>query len=701
MKVNQFPYGTVYKVQREHSMEDIAVTLRQIKELGMNFVVIWPAVFWWEDKTLSGYPYHTGQEILKLAQTIGLRVVMETAGQVPSLEYAPDFRMKPEYFATGENGQPVHHSQSFDYINYNHPDVKRMMKNYLTEIAQAYKDYPALHGYDIWNETMFASYDAHTIHLFREWLQNKYGTIAELNRVWDRAYQDWSEVQITRWLWASVMPFVDLQQFRKQTIGMLLKEWRDIIRETDSSHPVIADNIGSMLARDEFYYRPHDDWTTAANVDEYGISFYSKENMQGTRPSLRWQNFVGIHSAAPTGRYWISEMQSHNRNMFNPTSVVYPHEIKQWNWEAIAHGAKGIIYWKWHPFIKGVQTAGRGLVNAKGEYTQRALAAERIAGILHAHDKAFTEYEPELPSAAILYDTLSLDFSKSYTQTMPSEQRIYHESLAGLYEGLWECSIPVKFIKPEDVISQQVERFPVLFVTNQINIGPSLAAALRHYVEQGGTLICDGKFGEIGDDGILNRHLPGGELGELLGFEQVDIDPLDLDIHYSLEDAEAVMPGFFEKKCLHVSKDGSDRVETIGFYGDGSPAMIRSTAGTGQVLFISTFLWYGYWKKRDPRLLDFIRRLDKQLNLSLHRTNNDNLKYCTMQGDDGKLLFVFNYGSESEMGDIEVSGVPWNRCSILELYTEQLRESDTQEGQLTVHVEIEPQDVCIYKISKS
>src|SRR5947199_235176 len=78
---------------------------------------------------------------------------------------------------------------------------------------------PALYGYVILNETMFTSYDRYTLQLFRAWLEAKYSTIERLNDVWDRAYRDWNQIEFTYWLWASVMPFVDWQQFRKANMG--------------------------------------------------------------------------------------------------------------------------------------------------------------------------------------------------------------------------------------------------------------------------------------------------------------------------------------------------------------------------------------------------------------------------------------------------------------------------------------------------
>lgn len=264
--------GTVFKVQREYTLDDIRRYLGDIRRNGMKIVVIWPAIFWWEDRTKPGYPYNTGREILAYAQEIGLEIIMETAGQIPMLEYAPDFVMKDAYLPVTVEGQVRRNGGSYGFLNYFHPEVAALVERQLVGVCEAYRDYPALYGYDIFNETMFESYDEYTLQRFRDWLRRKYGTIERLNDVWDRVYYDWSQIQFTRWVWASVMPVVDLIEFQKDCIGMQLAEWREIVHRVDPNHPALADNLYSM-----FCGTPNDnEWVTDENVDELGMSYYPK-----------------------------------------------------------------------------------------------------------------------------------------------------------------------------------------------------------------------------------------------------------------------------------------------------------------------------------------------------------------------------------------------------------------------------------------
>ncbi|MGG1519370.1 beta-galactosidase [Paenibacillus oryzisoli] len=696
--MHTFPYGAVLKIQREFSLADIYQKMEAMKRCGMNTVVVWPAVFWWENRAHAHYPFQTGIAILEHAEQLGMKVIMELAGQITSLEYAPDFLMKDDYYAVKQDGSLKNDARVFDCLNYNHPEIKQLVKQNFTAAAGAYKGFSALYGYDILNETMFTSYDRYTLQLFRQWLETKYGTIERLNEVWDRAYFGWHQVEFTSWLWPSVMPFVDWQQFRKANVGMILSEWRGYVKAVDPDRPTIADNIHSMVASDQFYDRPHDDWNVAEHVDEFGISFYPKENVAGMPHYKRWETFVGAHSATRTGRFWISEMQSHHRNMFNPGSTVLPHELKWWVLEAISHGAKGMVFWKWDPFIKGNQTSGRGLVDAKGAVTPRAEAAAELAGILKEHAAEFMTYEPEQPHAAIVYDKLTHDFTKVFTNAVPEETNLYIDSIAGLYECLWELNIPVKFITPEDVKSGKANAFRVLFLSNQIVMDKEFAAALAHFAEQGGTVIADGKFGEIREDGILHEDLPGGALNPLLGYRTIDIDPLQLAI--TLQEAgtneAGGLPGFFERKLLQVE---SEHVEVWGRYADDAPAVLASPVGQGRMIYLSTLLWYGYHKKPDPDILRFLQGLDAELGLSLHASSDPRLRLCTLRGEDGLLLFVFNYHDEPIASDLVVNGVDAPAAEVAELVRRSAVDAVCEDNRLLLKAAIPSKATAIYHVS--
>lgn len=700
--MKKFPYGSVLKIQREHSFGDIERRLDKMKATGMNTAVIWPAVYWWEDETTERYPYATGHHILQYAEQIGLDIVMELAGQLASLEYVPDFLMKDEYYAVKYEGHYAKDKNQYDYVNYNHPEVKALIKQQYSEIAQNYKGYAALAGYDIWNETMFESYDEYTLQIFQGWLKQKYTSLRALNDAWDRVFKDWSQITFNRWMWASVMPRVDYRRFQKENIGLILEEWASHIKAEDTVHPVIADNVhSSTTASNKSYERPQDDWNVAEHVDQFGISFYPKilRNMMMS-DHKRWQVFTGAHSATRDGRFWVSEMQTHTQHFFSSGSAVSPKELTLWNWEAISHGANAIIYWMWEPFIKGLQTFGRGLVDVNGQDTPRSTVAKDIGRVISQHEDAFVEYAPEPPRTAILFDKSCQDFFKAYIHHYKhrTSDSIYIDSLVGVYWALWEKNIATEFVVPKDFSLESIHDYKAIFVSNQLNIDPEFAQGILEFVKQGGTVIADGKFGEITDDGVLYRELPGGPLNEILGCRHIDMNDEDFHITIDAKSGQHFgLDGYFEKRELELR---GENAEMFGRFADGYPGAIRSTYGQGQIIYIPTFLWYGFSQEQYSSVLEFVEFLDSDLDLKLHSSDNNQVKFVTTKGPDGVMVFAFNYHEAELSSTIHLTGLNADACLAENIYTGEEREISSQDGAFPVSVTVEPKAVTITQITK-
>ena len=147
---SDFLHGAVLKVTREDTLPDIEKHLLIMKESGFNIAVIWPSAFWWEEKK-EGYPFNTGKEILRIAEKLGMKIIMELAGQISSLEYMPDFLMKKEYYSYDENGNINRGYDSYGFLNFLHPEVNDIICKHFSLTARTYRDFPALLAYDVFN----------------------------------------------------------------------------------------------------------------------------------------------------------------------------------------------------------------------------------------------------------------------------------------------------------------------------------------------------------------------------------------------------------------------------------------------------------------------------------------------------------------------------------------------------------------------
>ena len=631
-----FPVGSVLKVTRYDTEADLRKHLALMRDSGLNTVVIWPAAFWWEEKT-EEYPFRTGKFILRTAEELGLSVIMELAGQLTAMEYLPDFLMKPEYQTYKLDGGRERGQSSFGFVNYFHPEVREIITKHFKNAAEAYKDFPALMGYDVFNETMYRSFDPWTMQEFQHWLQEKYGTIDRLNEVWERTYSSFSQIEYEDWKWMSIMPQADYCIFRKEAIARFLHDWCDAVREADPEHLLIADNIHSQVTIRGDYGRPQDDYGLKAVVDELGMSFYPKQVNGCMEDALRWEVFDGFYDASRREGFFISEMQTHVQALFNPTTCVEKYELKQWCMEAYAAGAKALIYWMWRPFDKGLQTLGRGLVNYRGIPTERLELAGELAELFSRYGAV----EPLRSGIGILYDPLSEDFQRRLTDAYPVEQDIYLKSIYGAYKACFDNNMRADIIR-----IQELEGYPLVILTQDIVITERDAAALRRYVEKGGHLLIDGKFGIMDETSLMHQMLPGGPLNDLTGQEFFDTDNADPSI--CLPDGRRI-DGFMGRDEMQIR--GAD---VMAVFPDGMPAVVRKRTGKGDATMINTSVFYGYASGKCLGIKDLLKAQAKNAGVFCP-PGDPVLKVRTAKTDGKYLTFVFNYTDKKVKEEVTVN----------------------------------------------
>lgn len=650
-----FYHGAVLKLTREDTAETIEKNFELMRGCGLDTVVIWPACFWWEEKR-EGYPFNTGREVLTLAEKHGLKIIMELAGQLTTMEYIPDFLMKPEYLPTRPSGEMIKDQSAYGYLNYFHPEVKALIAKHFREAALAYKDYPALLGYDVFNETMFSSHDEYTLADFREWLKDKYGTIENLNRVWERTYASFDSIGRESWKWMSVMPDADFGIWHKEAIPRFMKGWCDAIREVDREHMLIADNIHSQVAPGAMYDRPHGDFEIKTAVDEIGMSFYPKQQTSYMSPATRWEVFDSYACAARREGFFISEMQTHIQALFNPGTCVLPEELKLWCHEAYAAGAKGLIYWMWRPFTKGLQTLGRGIVN------YRTVPTERYGLVKEMSEELFGKYgviTPVRSKVGVLYHELSDDLSRKYACYNTVDSDIYLRSVFGAYKAFMDIGV-----RADIITLDELSGYECVVITNACAMSRADCDRIAEFVKGGGRVILDGKVAVVDEESMQYEYIPGGGLHELVGEIYFETDN-----RYSSFELDGAKYNFFY---------GRDRVELTGAqvlasFPDGLPAFVKKACGKGEAYTFNLHLFYSYAKGEGNSAALIAKRLADELSLRQLECDAP-LSVRLAKSGDKTLVFAFNYTKDGiNDATVTVDGttikvsVPENGVSVKEI----------------------------------
>ena len=172
--------GTVYLVEQQVPREQQLCDLENIAEAGLRLVVLWPPISRWDAPDGVSIAFDSIDRVMDICHNLGIQAILELEGQNPAFQFMPDYQFKPEYMSENDTGK--------HWVNYLHPEVDRIISDYIRAVAGHFKDHPALFGYDLFNEVNFRSTDKYTLKAFQDWLKEKYKSIRKLNLIWGRFF---------------------------------------------------------------------------------------------------------------------------------------------------------------------------------------------------------------------------------------------------------------------------------------------------------------------------------------------------------------------------------------------------------------------------------------------------------------------------------------------------------------------------------
>ena len=409
----------------------------------------------------------------------------------------------------------------------NHPRRLKRTLDYIGAVATHFKGHPALLAYNTFNEIGNESFDSYTIAEFIAFVRNQYSDdIRKLNHAWGCFFDTFERIaeqapRWGRWRWTSPLAQRDWLRFRGQNFVDRMDDWAAAIREVDADVVIFADILGADTMHNRAGGRfGVNDWQVAEHVDVLGLSCY--DNMLSKKwwevDSWRWaQWWRSTHSAAGGKQTMISEMMTQNRTMFPGEASSMTDQIRLWSYQAIFHGVKGLIYWKYRPFRRGLHVAGRGLTDFNAEPNQFGKQAAEVAAFTARHADPLAGAVPDCAGCAILHDHNTQDIDTALQQRDPD---FYTDAHAGIFRGFWSCGVSPLYVRTEDIRDGVPEWVKVLAIPCNIAVSQQTADALADFVRRGGRLFTEGRFALLNEDATLWNHVPGGGLADVFGVEE-------------------------------------------------------------------------------------------------------------------------------------------------------------------------------------
>ncbi len=569
MKECQKPFLGVAWYPEDWSAEEREHDIREMKRAGISTVRI--AEFAWSlmEPKPGEYHFEWLHEVIDRLDQDDIRVVMCTPTATPPTWFSKAY---PATLVTDENDHPAKRGWRRNHCSCN-PDYLAKCREIVTRMGEEFGSDPRVIGWQIDNELDFQyCHCDHCLREFRTYLEEKYGTIDEVNRRWNLNifslhYDSFEDVEFPDH--AQHNPHIRLEYllFQSMIQARFIKEQADTLR------PFVKAPIGT----DAKPYNRIDYEAIAAATDIMQFNHY---DTPAALPQQRfWFDLLRPLKDRPfwnteTSTCWIGGTETFSRGL-------RPWGFSRINsWFPIALGGEAAMYWLWRVHWAGHEVMHGAVMHADGrpfhifeEVQQTAREFEKCSGFLSSTKVA----------AECAYHSTSLAWNMMETQALITGYHYFPVQLKNAYEPLVNSGI-----RP-DVIGapHSLDGYKMLVTPYILSIDEGdLPARIAKFVREGGVWVV-GPMTDIRDEvGARYTKSPYGMLEELTGVHR----------HYELPDPEGLVKCAWTDGTPAVTRDWYEVFEDDGDglvrITDGYPTLIgravvlRRQVGRGVVYII-------------------------------------------------------------------------------------------------------------------
>ena len=363
---------------------------------------------------------------INILGTAGLQVVLGTPTATPP-RWLVD--QEPDMLAVDIEGRVRKFGARRHYC-FSHIGYRQHCARIVTELAERYGSNRYIAAWQTDNEygchDTTISYSAAARSAFQVWLRSRYpgpgndGDITALNTAWGNVfwsmeYDNFEQIDLPNLTVTDANPshHLEFRRFTSDQVVSFNKVQTDIIRR-HSAGPIAHNYMGRITDFDHFDLGADLD---IASWDSYPLGFLEdritateahKEKFarQGDPDFQAFHH--DLYRAVGRGRWWVMEQQPGPVNWapYNPAPL--PGMVRLWTWEAFAHGAEAVCYFRWRQVPFAQEQMHSGLLNPDSSEAPGLSEARRVAQEIAAAPTVV----PGRAKTAIIFD-YDADFSWS------------------------------------------------------------------------------------------------------------------------------------------------------------------------------------------------------------------------------------------------------------------------------------------------
>jgi len=482
------------------------------------------------------------------------------------------------------------------------------------------------------------------------------------------------------------------------------------IRAGDKVHPITShSDAPSLLTSPTDKYGEPDDFKMSANADFYGTSMYPMHS-ESTHPWSSGLLDTALDFSRSAGNslhkgFWIGELQAgQGATGMRIAAPVTAADETFWMWQAVAHGAREFAVFSWYPMSSGFESNGYGLINLDGTLTDRARAAGQAAAIIGRHVSSVLNATPAPAQVAILYSRLSYMVGGSQPN-LSKLGRAPIDSAMGLHRAFEEEQIPVDFVSTQDVASQKLSQYKILFVPFPVMLSADVASGIKQYAQGGGTVVAEARLGWNNERGFASTVIPGLDLDKVFGAREKVIRPADksqIAIEASTNLPGLASGGVVSGAAFEEDLEPYSGSQVLARFKDGEPAAVENSFGKGRAILLGSFVALAYDQDPDAGTREFLISLAKlagvQADVELSAPkSSEGIEVRRLVSDHEQIVFAFNESKDPVDATLSIA-VPWTPKHVTGWANDKDVQFEARQGKVFMKKSFAPGEVWVVSL---